>query len=56
MAGASLTYQQALYLGDMVKSTRASGTQGLASVAHFVHLNGELVCRLGQDLRSARHI
>ena len=33
MAGARLTYQQALYLGDMVKSTRASGTRGLPRVA-----------------------
>ena len=56
MAGARLTYQQALYLGDMVKSTRASGTRGLARVAHFARPNGELVCRLEQDLQSARHI
>ena len=56
MAGARLTYQQALYLGDMVKSTRASGTRALARVAHFTRPNGELVCWLGQDLRSARHI
>ena len=45
MARARLTYQQALYLGDMVKSTCASGTRGLARVAHFVRPNGELVCR-----------